>query len=96
MQNLTPLHDRVFVRPATAAEVSAGGIIIPDIAQEKPLQGTIIAAGPGKRNDRDEIVPLQVKVGDHILYGQYSGVKVEFEGESLIMMCERDIYGIIH
>ena len=82
--NLTPLHDRVLVRPSKPEEVTSGGIIIPDTAKEKPMQGEIIAAGPGKINDDGKITGLQVKVGDSVLYGKYSGTEVSVNGEDLL------------
>jgi chaperonin GroES len=90
-----PLHDRVVVRRLEGEETTAGGIIIPDTAQEKPMQGEIIAAGPGARNDRGEIEPLDVKAGDRVLYGKWSGTEVKIDGEDLLIMKESDIMGIL-
>jgi chaperonin GroES len=93
--NLTPLHDRVLVRPSKPEEVTSGGIIIPDTAKEKPMQGEIIAAGPGKVNDDGKITGLQVKVGDSVLYGKYSGTEVSVNGEDLLIMRESDIFAVL-
>ena len=93
--NLTPLHDRVLVRPSKPEEVSSGGIIIPDTAQEQPMQGEIIAAGPGKINDDGKVSVLQVKVGDSVLYGKYSGTEVSVNGEDLLIMRESDIFAVL-
>ena len=90
-----PLHDRVVVRRIEQDEKTAGGIIIPDTAKEKPMEGEIIAAGPGARNENGQLVPLDVKAGDRILFGKWSGTEVVLEGEDLIIMKESDIMGII-
>ena len=90
-----PLHDRVVVRRLDAEEKSAGGIIIPDTAQEKPMEGEIVAVGPGARNDEGQIVALEVKGGDRILFGKWSGVEVKLDGEELLIMKELDIMGVI-
>ncbi len=88
--NITPLHDRVIVKPAPAEEKTAGGIIIPDTAKEKPQRGTVVAAGPGKKDE-----PMTVKSGDSILYGKYAGTEVSFEGADYLIMRESDILAII-
>jgi chaperonin GroES len=93
--NLTPLHDRVLVRPSRPEEVTSGGIIIPDTAKEKPMQGEIIAAGPGKTSEEGKLVTLQVKVGDSVLYGKYSGTEVSVNGEDLLIMRESDIFAVL-
>jgi chaperonin GroES len=90
-----PLHDRVVIRRITAEEKTSGGIIIPDTAQEKPMEGEVIAAGPGARNEQGQIVPLDVKAGDRILFGKWSGTEVKLDGEELLIMKESDIMGII-
>ena len=90
-----PLHDRVVVRRVTAEEKTAGGIIIPDTAKEKPMEGEIIAAGPGARDEAGKLVPLDVKAGDKILFGKWSGTEVKLDGEDLLIMKESDIMGII-
>jgi chaperonin GroES len=90
-----PLHDRVVVRRVDAELKTAGGIIIPDTAQEKPQQGEVVAVGPGARGDDNELVPLDVKVGDRILFGKWSGTEVKIDGEDLLIMKESDIMGIL-
>jgi chaperonin GroES len=90
-----PLHDRVVVRRVDAEEKSAGGIIIPDTAQEKPQQGEVIAVGPGARGDDNELIPLDVKAGDRILFGKWSGTEVKIDGEDLLIMKESDIMGVL-
>jgi chaperonin GroES len=90
-----PLHDRVVIRRLNAEEKSAGGIIIPDTAQEKPMEGEVVAAGPGARNEQGEIVALEVKTGDRILFGKWSGTEVKLDGEELLIMKESDIMGIV-
>jgi chaperonin GroES len=90
-----PLHDRVVIRRVNAEEKSSGGIIIPDTAQEKPMEGEVIAAGPGARNEQGQIVALEVKPGDHILFGKWSGTEVKLDGEDLLIMKESDIMGIV-
>jgi chaperonin GroES len=90
-----PLHDRVVVRRIEQDEKTAGGIIIPDTAKEKPMEGEVVAVGPGARNEKGEIVPLDVKPGDRILFGKWSGTEVKMDGEELIIMKESDVMGII-
>jgi chaperonin GroES len=90
-----PLHDRVVVRRLTAEEKTSGGIIIPDTAKEKPMEGEIVAVGPGARNERGEVVALDVVAGDRILFGKWSGTEVKIDGEELLIMKESDIMGII-
>ncbi len=90
-----PLHDRVVVRRITAEEKTVGGIIIPDTAKEKPMEGEIVAAGPGARNEQGQVVALDVKAGDRILFGKWSGTEVKIDGEELLIMKESDIMGII-
>jgi len=90
-----PLHDRVLVRRVDEDERSAGGIIIPDTAKEKPMQGEVIAVGPGARDENGKIVPLSVKVGDQILFGKWSGTEVKINGEDLAIMKESDIFGVV-
>jgi len=93
--NFRPLHDRVLVRRIEAEEKTAGGIIIPDTAKEKPQEGEVIAAGTGARNDAGEVHPLEVKAGDRILFGKWSGTEVRLNGEDLLIMKESDILGIV-
>jgi chaperonin GroES len=90
-----PLHDRVVVKRIEAEEKTLGGIIIPDTAKEKPMQGEIIAVGPGARNEQGQVQPLDVKAGDKILFGKWSGTEVKIDGEELLIMKESDIMGII-
>jgi chaperonin GroES len=90
-----PLHDRVVVRRLKAEEKTAGGIIIPDTAAEKPMEGEVIAVGPGARNEQGQIVALDVKAGDRVLFGKWSGTEVKIDGEELLIMKESDIMGII-
>ncbi len=93
--NITPLHDRVIVKPSTPEETTKGGIIIPDTAKEKPQQGEIIAVGQGKTTEEGKLVPMQVKVGDVVLYGKYSGTEFTIDGEELLMMRESDVFAIV-
>ena len=90
-----PLHDRVLVRRVTADEKTVGGIIIPDTAKEKPQEGEVIAVGSGTLNDKGELRPLDVKAGDRILFGKWSGTEVKLNGEELLIMKETDIMGIL-
>ncbi|WP_439580368.1 co-chaperone GroES [Elioraea sp.] len=90
-----PLHDRVVVRRITAEEKTSGGIIIPDTAKEKPMEGEIVAVGPGGRNEKGELVKLDVKEGDRVLFGKWSGTEVKIDGEELLIMKESDIMGIV-
>jgi chaperonin GroES len=90
-----PLHDRVVVRRIEAEQKTAGGIIIPETAQEKPQQGEIVAVGPGARNDKGELIALDVKEGDRVLFGKWSGTEVKIDGEDLLIMKESDIMGVI-
>jgi chaperonin GroES len=90
-----PLHDRVVVRRIEAEEKSAGGIIIPDTAKEKPSQGEVIAVGPGGRDEADKLIPIDVKEGDRVLFGKWSATEVKIDGQELLIMKESDIMGII-
>ena len=90
-----PLHDRVVVRRLESEAKTAGGIIIPDTAKEKPMEGEIIAVGPGARDEQGKIVALDVKAGDRILFGKWSGTEVKINGEDLLIMKESDIFGIV-
>ncbi|BBE72302.1 co-chaperone GroES [Oharaeibacter diazotrophicus] len=90
-----PLHDRVVVRRVESEERTAGGIIIPDTAKEKPQQGEVIAVGSGARNEKGEIVALDVKAGDRVLFGKWSGTEVKIDGQDLLIMKESDIMGIV-
>ena len=90
-----PLHDRVVVRRVEEDTKTAGGIIIPDTAKEKPQQGEVVAVGPGARDEQGKIVPLEVKPGDRVLFGKWSGTEVKIDGEDLLIMKESDILGIL-
>ncbi len=93
--NFRPLHDRVVVRRLEAEEKTAGGIIIPDTAQEKPMEGQVVAVGPGARDEQGKLVALDVKAGDRVLFGKWSGTEVKISGEELLIMKESDIMGVI-
>ena len=90
-----PLHDRVVIRRIEEAGKSTGGIIIPDTAKEKPMEGEIIAVGPGARNESGALVPLGVKKGDRILFGKWSGTEIKLDGEDLLIMKEEDVMGVV-
>ncbi len=90
-----PLHDRILVRRIEADEKTAGGIIIPDTAKEKPQEGEVIAVGPGARNEAGQLQPLDVKIGDRILFGKWSGTEIKLDGQDLIIMKESDVMGVI-
>jgi chaperonin GroES len=90
-----PLHDRVVIRRVEAEEKTTGGIIIPDTAKEKPMEGEVVAVGPGARGEDGKVQPLDVKAGDRVLFGKWSGTEVKLDGEDLIIMKESDIMGII-
>lgn len=93
--NIRPLHDRVIVRRMEEETTSAGGIVLPDSATEKPMRGEIIAAGPGKANDQGVVQALDVKVGDTVLFGKYSGTEIKMNGQEVVVMREEDIMGVI-
>ena len=93
--NFRPLHDRVLVRRIEADEKTAGGIIIPDTAKEKPSQGEVIAVGPGGRDEAGKLSPIDIKAGDTVLFGKWSGTEVKIDGEDLLIMKESDILGIV-
>jgi chaperonin GroES len=92
---LHPLQDRVLIRRVDPETKTAGGIFIPDTAREKPMEGEVVAVGPGTRDDTGKLHPLDVKAGDHVLFGKWSGTEVKLDGEDLIIMKETDIMGII-
>ncbi|MFA6622656.1 MAG: co-chaperone GroES [Fibrobacteraceae bacterium] len=92
---MKPLADRVLIEPAEAETKTQSGLYIPDNAKEKPMQGKVIAAGPGKKNDKGEVVPMDVKVGDSVLYGKYSGTEVTMDGKSYLIVRESDIFAIL-
>ena len=93
--NFRPLHDRVVVRRIDAEQKTSGGMIIPDTAQEKPVQGEVVVAGPGARDERGGIVALDVKPGDPVLFGKWSGTEVKLEGEDLLVLKESDLMGVL-
>src|ERR1043166_8217157 len=93
--NFRPLHDRVLVRRIEADEKTAGGIIIPDTAKEKPSQGEVIAIGPGGRDESGKLIPIDIKAGDRVLFGKWSGTEVKIDGEDLLIMKESDVLGIL-
>jgi chaperonin GroES len=92
---LKPLHDRILVKPAEPEETTKGGIIIPDTAKEKPMQGTVLAVGNGRVTDQGSTVPLQVKEGEKVLYGKFSGQEITVDGEELLIMRESDIFAVV-
>jgi chaperonin GroES len=93
--NLTPLHDRLIVRPAAAEEKTAGGLYVPDTAKEKPQKGEVLAVGTGKYDEAGKLVPMAVKVGDTVLYGKYSGTEIAVDGEDVLIMRESDVFAIV-
>jgi chaperonin GroES len=93
--SFTPLHDRILVRRIEEGESIRGGIIIPDSAKEKPQQGEVISVGKGKSNDEGKVFPLDVKAGDNILFGKYSGTEIKIDGEELLIMREEEVLGIL-
>ena len=93
--NFRPLHDRVVVKRIEAEGKSAGGIIIPDTAKEKPSQGEVIAVGPGGRDEAGKLIPIDIRAGDRVLFGKWSGTEVKIDGQELLIMKESDIMGII-
>lgn len=90
-----PLHDRVVVKRITAEEKSKGGIIIPDSAKEKPSEGQVVSVGPGGRDDAGKLIPIDIKVGDKVLFGKWSGTEIKLDGEELLIMKESDIMGVV-
>jgi chaperonin GroES len=94
--NFKPLHDRIAIKPQAIEEKTAGGIIIPDTAKEKPLQGQVVAVGSGARDVNGNLVPLEIKVGDKVLYGKWGGTEVKINGDDLVIMKESDVMGIIN
>ena len=93
--HIRPLHDRVVVRRIEADEKTAGGIIIPDTAKEKPMEGEVVAVGPGGRNEQGQLVPMDLKAGDRILFGKWSGTEIKIDGEELLIMKESDVMGVL-
>ncbi len=95
MTSIRPLHDRVIVKRVDAEEKTSGGIIIPDTAKEKPAKGEVIAVGPGGRDDSGRVVPMEVRVGDIVLFGKWGGTEIKLDGEEVLVLKETDIIGII-
>jgi chaperonin GroES len=95
VSTLKPLGDRVFIKISEQDDKTAGGIYLPDAAKEKPQVGAIVSAGPGKRNDDGQLVPLEVKVGDKVLYSKYAGTEVKLSGEDYVLLAERDILAVV-
>ena len=93
--NLQPLEDRLVVRPAEAEETTASGLVIPDTAKEKPQQGEVLAVGPGRRSDSGELIPVDVAVGDRVVYSKYGGTEITIEGEDLLILQARDVLAIV-
>ncbi|MBB4380315.1 co-chaperone GroES [Bradyrhizobium sp. SBR1B] len=93
--NFRPLHDRIVVKRIDADEKTAGGIIIPDTAKEKPSQGEVIAVGPGGRNENGKLIPIDIEVGDRVLFGKWSGTEVKIDGHDLLIMKESDVLGVL-
>ncbi len=91
----TPLHDRILVRRMEEGETVRGGIIIPDSAKEKPQEGEVVSVGKGKSNDEGKVFPLDVKAGDHVLFGKYSGTEIKLDGEEFLIMREEEVLGIV-
>lgn len=93
--NFKPLHDRIAVAPLAGEEKTTGGIIIPDTAKEKPMQGKVVAVGAGSRDKDGKFIPLEIKVGDTVMYGKWGGTEVKIDGQDLVIMKESDVMGII-
>jgi chaperonin GroES len=93
--NLQPLEDRIVVRPAEAEEKTASGLVIPDSAKEKPQQGEVLAVGPGRRSDSGELLPLDISVGDRVVYSKYGGTEITIEGEDLLILAGRDVLAVV-
>jgi chaperonin GroES len=93
--NLQPLEDRIVVRPAEAEEKTASGLVIPDTAKEKPQQGEVLAVGAGRRSDNGELIPMDVSVGDKVVYSKYGGTEITIEGEDLLILAARDVLAIV-
>ncbi|HEX2049750.1 MAG TPA: co-chaperone GroES [Actinomycetota bacterium] len=93
--NIRPLEDRILVRPSEGEETTASGIVIPDTAKEKPQEGTVLAVGPGKRSDSGELIPMDVKEGDRVMYSKYGGTEIKVDGEELLILSARDVLAIV-
>ena len=92
---IRPLEDRILVRPEEGEETTASGIVIPDTAKEKPQEGTVLAVGPGKRSDSGELIPVDVKEGDRVIYSKYGGTEIKLEGEDLLILSSRDVLAVV-
>ncbi|MDQ4027366.1 MAG: co-chaperone GroES [Actinomycetota bacterium] len=93
--SIRPLEDRILVRPEEGEETTASGIVIPDTAKEKPQEGTVLAIGPGKRSDSGELIPMDVKEGDRVIYSKYGGTEIKIEGEELLILSARDVLAVV-
>jgi chaperonin GroES len=93
--NIKPLEDRILVRPDEGEETTVSGIVIPDTAKEKPQEGTVLAVGPGKRSDTGDLIPMDIKEGDKVVYSKYGGTEVKFDGEELLILSARDVLAIL-
>ena len=93
--NIRPLEDRILVRPEEGQETTISGIVIPDTAKEKPQEGTILAIGPGKRSDTGDLIPMEVKAGDRVMYSKYGGTEIKVDGEELLILSSRDVLAIV-
>src|SRR5918998_2123655 len=93
--NIKPLEDRILVRPEEGEETTASGIVIPDTAKEKPQEGTVLAVGPGKRSDTGDLIPIDVKEGDRVMYSKYGGTEIKVDGEELLILSSRDVLAIV-
>ena len=93
--NIRPLDDRILVRPEEGQETTISGIVIPDTAKEKPQEGTVLAIGPGKRSDTGELIPMDVKEGDRVMYSKYGGTEIKVDGEELLILSSRDVLAIV-
>ena len=93
--NIRPLEDRILVRPEEGQETTISGIVIPDTAKEKPQEGTVLAIGPGKRSDTGDLIPMDVKEGDRVMYSKYGGTEIKADGEELLILSSRDVLAIV-
>ena len=93
--NIRPLEDRILVRPEEGQETTISGIVIPDTAKEKPQEGTVLAIGPGKRSDTGDLIPMEVKEGDRVMYSKYGGTEIKVDGEELLILSSRDVLAIV-
>ena len=93
--NIKPLEDRILVRPEEGQETTVSGIVIPDTAKEKPQEGTVLAIGPGKRSDTGDLIPMDVKVGDRVMYSKYGGTEIKVDGDELLILSSRDVLAIV-